>query len=62
MNPSHEEVAFAQWMRLVDRNIDRLVGLTSGDLPDWGYRDAHDDDLMPVEAARLALRDGGWEL
>lgn len=54
------EAAFAQWMRLVDKHLERMVGFTSADLPDWGYRDAHDDDLLPIDAAKDALIEAGW--
>lgn len=61
-NPLGEDLAFAQWMKLVDRHLYRMVGFGSSDLPDWDYRGCHDSDEMPVDVAREVACEAGWEL
>jgi hypothetical protein len=31
------------------------------DLPDWGYRDAYDDEVTPSEAAQEILEENGFD-
>ncbi|NED69869.1 hypothetical protein G3I15_54020 [Streptomyces sp. SID10244] len=46
---------FAVWMLLVDRKVRNYTGHAVTDLPDWGWRDAYDDDLSPHDAFADAL-------
>ena len=46
---------FDTWMKQVDAEIDARCGMTSGDLPDWMYRDAFEDGTSPKSAARQAI-------
>lgn len=50
---------FAEWMDLVEMYLDRLVGCGSLDLPDWGYWDAYEADMRPLDAAREAVKEAG---
>ena len=48
---------FEQWMQLVDKIIsDKLMGMTSEDLPDICYRDYYDDGMTPRQVAAMAIR------
>lgn len=52
---------FEQWMRKVDAEIaERLLGLTSSDLPDKCYRDMYETDMTPEEAAAEVLEEEGY--
>jgi hypothetical protein len=53
-----EKLTFELWMREVDKALERIVGLSSADLPDVCYRDLYDDGAGPREAARIAVRNG----
>ena len=48
---------FAAWMAEVDQELSRRCGFTSGDLTDYGYRDAYSDELTPGEVAGEVLTD-----
>lgn len=51
---------FAVWMYRVDRVIrERTNGFGHRDLPDWGWRDAYNDDLSPADATADAI--AHWE-
>jgi hypothetical protein len=55
---TNNDTEFDAWMRRVNAEVDRItgcVGFTSEDFRDWGYRDAFDDGVEPVEAAHQAL-------
>jgi hypothetical protein len=43
---------FEEWMREVDAELNRLLFLDSGDLPDWNYRDAYDSGEDAVDVAQ----------
>lgn len=49
------QTRFEEWKARVDRILLFSTGLTSDDLPDWGYADAFDAGLSPKEAAQSAL-------
>jgi hypothetical protein len=52
---------FKDWMAIVDERIaSELMGLTSWDIPDWGYWDAWNDGVNPNDAAYAALADAGF--
>lgn len=50
------KLTFEQWLKEVDRYVVALCGLGADDLPDWGYRNAYDDGVSPIAAARKAYR------
>ena len=51
---------FAVWMYRVDRVIrERTNGFSHRDLPDFGWRDAYNDDLSPEVATADAI--AHWE-
>lgn len=52
---------FQQWMRRVDRKVERRVGLSASDLADICYRDLYDAGGSPASAARRAIRASGGE-
>ena len=55
-NPS-----FDTWMRQVDKEVQRQVGLSVHDLPDQTFMDWYIDEVEPVEAAKDTLAYAGWE-
>jgi len=53
-----DDAAFAAWMKKVNVEVDRItggVGFISDDFRDWGYRDAFESEVDPIDAARMAL-------
>ena len=50
------KLTFAEWMKEVDAEVWRKVGLSYEDLPDINYRDLYDDGVSPKTAARKAIR------
>lgn len=53
---------FDEWMKLVDKEIDRIVSLSSGDLADQTYRDWFNDGYTPEAAAEECLENEGLHL
>ncbi len=52
-----EDAAFRAWMRKVDAYVQGITdGLSVDDLPDYAYRDAYEDGVSPIRAARAAVR------
>lgn len=50
-------LTFEQWKSQVDNHIATMTGGFSGDdLPDWGYRDAYDNYLPPLTAAKRVVK------
>lgn len=49
------DVRFAVWLKLIDGNLVRRVGLTHRDLEDHCWRDLFDDGLSPKDALEEAL-------
>ena len=56
-----EDYEFQQWMRAVDRSVQRTAGVSVHDLEDCLFRDWHEDGMDPGEAADLALENAGWD-
>ena len=50
------EAAFTAWMAEVDKHILNAVGMDHNDLPDWRYRDAFEEGMAPVKAAKRAVK------
>jgi hypothetical protein len=59
----HYEVTatYEQWMKEVDRILEKRCGMDQMELPDWLSRDAYECGLTPQEAADECLRSAGWE-
>jgi Family of unknown function (DUF5419) len=55
-NMAKTRQTFEQWKLAVNQAIERKVGMSSDDLPDWGYADAYEDGLSPASAASSAIR------
>jgi len=51
---------FSEWMRCVDADMERIVGLTSDCIADYEYRDCFDDGLDPIQAVQEALENAGY--
>lgn len=52
------QLTFEQWLARVNAEVQkRLDGMGIDDISDWSYRDAYDDDMTPVQAAREAIRE-----
>ena len=49
-------MAFYTWLKLVDTQIQRQVGLSRDDLPDWNYADAYAAGYSATKAAVMAIR------
>lgn len=57
---------FEKWMSEVDDVVRGYCGLSHDDLPDWQWRTAFDDGLLPEEAVLMCLQEeglffGSWE-
>lgn len=55
------EEGFQAWLERVEKVLDHLAGCSIHDLPDYCYRDAYDDGVRPVAAARRAIRAAGGD-
>ena len=53
--------SFAAWFAKADAWCRRLAGLSLRDLADCCYRDWFEDGMSPKAAAKMALRNEGWE-
>jgi hypothetical protein len=47
---------FAEWLIRVDRIVQDQTGLGAEDLPDWNYREAYEQGVPPLTAAKRAIR------
>ncbi len=47
---------FKDWMKQVDREVGKKVGISAQDLPDVPYADWHDDGMNPKRAAAKAIK------
>ena len=48
-------LGFYGWLRVVNRQIERVITVSLMDLPDRLWRDEYDDRVPPGEAADLAI-------
>lgn len=48
-------LSFNSWLKAVDVAIVAKIGLSSGDLPDQTYYDWFEDEILPVDAANMAI-------
>ena len=55
-----ETKTFDEWMRQVDQEIQRTVGVSSLDLTDQPYMDWYMDGVKSGRAAARALADNGF--
>lgn len=55
-------LSFKEWMREVNRHINKTVGLGLGvsDLSDQPFYEWWEDGVEPREAAEITLEDNGW--
>jgi len=53
---SLEETKFEMWIREVDSEVAKILGMGASDLPDQNYRDLYEDGFSPKEAARAAVQ------
>ncbi len=61
-NPDNErsfgpDREFEDWLADVDKILTERVGLPSGDLVDWNWRDAYDGGSEPEDAASDYIED-----
>ena len=49
---------FDQWMKAVDKELVRRIGLETADLPDASFYDWFEDEITPAQAARLLIEAG----
>ena len=47
---------FTEWMRQVDKAIEKRTGMVSADIDDFCYRDCFDDGRTPASTASAAIR------
>lgn len=47
---------FKNWMKMVDKEVGKKVGISAQDLPDVPYADWHDDGMSPKQAAVKAIK------
>jgi len=50
-----EDRCFEAWMKKVDRQISKLIGIGAYDLPDYLYRDDFDFGYSPKECAEMVV-------
>lgn len=53
---ANRRAEYEKWKRLVDRNLDNLVGFDSEWLPDAPYSRWYQEGKSPLQAAIAALR------
>jgi hypothetical protein len=51
-------LTFANWMTLVDRNVEHVAGCSVYDLADCCFMDLYDDGFTAGQAARHAIANG----
>jgi hypothetical protein len=51
------KLSFDEWMKQVDAELTKRIGLVSDDLPDQQYRDWYDAGTDPVLVAKRIIRD-----
>lgn len=51
---------YDEWIRHVDRAVQKRVGVSLDELPDWLSRDAFDEGLTPKEAVDVCLEQTGF--
>lgn len=50
-----QTMTFENWMEKVDNILELTIGLASDELPDYLYRDAHDQGRTPLQAVNDCL-------
>ena len=55
------EMTFEQWIKEVDKVMEKKIHLAHDDLPDWHWMDAFDDGDTPKEAVGYFFEDEGME-
>ena len=53
-----KESTYKGFMRGVNQVLERILGVSSYDLPDATWRDYYEDELNPVDAVETAIEDG----
>jgi hypothetical protein len=53
-------MTYEEWIKKVDRHIEKVCGLGHDDLVDQPYREWWEDEMHPSEAARYALEEEGF--
>ena len=53
-------MTFTQWMHAVDTALAEMTGMRSGDLYDWCYWDAWNEDECPRDVALAVMCDNGY--
>jgi hypothetical protein len=48
--------SYEDWFKLVDIEVQKKVGLSANDLPDWPSRDWYDEGKTPKGAASAAIK------
>ena len=51
-----QKIHYTAWKSLVNIELHKLCGMSSDDLPDYGYADAYEAGKQPKTVARLALK------
>ena len=58
--------AFIHWLCQLDAIVEKEIGMSIDDLPDWQFADAFEDGMDPEDAAALFLdyiaEDFGYEI
>ncbi len=55
-----EDMKFRRWMAKVDAALERLCGMSSGEISDADYVAYFEDEATPGLAARMAMREAGF--
>ena len=53
-------MTFENFMATVDGHLIRMIGISSGDLPDFLYWDAWDEEANPLDVALDVMDENGF--
>ena len=51
-----KKLSFEEWMKLVDKELSAICGLTSSDLADFNYKDAWEDGKSAKSIAKKVYK------
>ena len=55
-----KEIAFEDWLKIVNRHVIDSCGLGIEDIPDYDYWNSWNAGMPPEEVAQEALEEAGW--
>jgi hypothetical protein len=55
-----KEIAFEDWMKVVNQHVINSCGLGIEDIPDYDYWSSWNHGMSPEDVAQEALEEAGW--